>query len=264
MAFYRDANGNVVDSEKAQKVRRNEDGSVRVSGSGIAVARVFGYLGVALLITAGISLGLGVLFYNLFGSGEAVAESAATTYIIIMIISAIGVLVSSILVNFVAARGKMPVLVPGLIYVVCMGVLLSTFTIFIDWRVLGIAFGITAGTFLIMALIALLSKGNMNGLAIVGIGLLVGSLILGLTNWLLAFLLPEVWTWLMWIITFVTFGAMILITIFDIWRIKKIAEQGEMSTNLELYLAFQLYVDFIYIFIRVLYFVLIILSKGKK
>ena len=158
----------------------------------------------------------------------------------------------------------MPVVIPGLIYVTCMGTLLSAFTIVLDWRVLGLAFGITAGTFLLMSLIALISKGRMNGLAVVGLGLLIGSLFLGFINWWMAYILPDVWTWLMWVITFVTFGAMLLITIFDIWRIKKIAEQGEMSTNLELYLAFQLYVDFIYIFVRVVYFLLVIIAKAKR
>ncbi len=264
MAFYKDANGNVVDSEKSSKFKRNNEGVSQSSGVALSITRVFGYLGLALLITAGVSFGLGALFYNLFGSGENVQEGAATTYIIIMVFSALGVLVSSILVNFIAARGKMPVLVPGLIYVVCMGVLLSSLTMFLDWRVLGIAFGITAGTFLLMSLIALLSKGRMNGLAIVGIGLFVGSGFLVLINLWMAFVLPDVWNSLMWIITFVTFGTMLLITIFDIWRIKKIAEQGEMSTNLELYLAFQLYVDFIYIFMRILYFIIIIISKSRR
>ena len=264
MAFYRDANGNVVDSEKAQRARRNEDGSVRISSTSIAIARVFGYLGVALLITAGIAFGLSVLFYNVLGSGEDVLEGAIITYIVIMVLAGAGVIVSSILVNFVAARGRMPVVIPGLIYVTCMGTLLSAFTIVLDWRVLGLAFGITAGTFLLMSLIALISKGRMNGLAVVGLGLLVGSLFLGFINWWMAYILPDVWTWLMWVITFVTFGAMLLITIFDIWRIKQIADKGAMTTNVELYCAFDLYVDFIYIFIRIVYFLLIIFGKTKR
>ena len=45
--------------------------------------------------------------------------------------------------------------------------------------------------------------------------------------------------------------------------IKKITERGEMSTNLELYCAFTLYVDFIYILIRVIYFLLLIYGKSK-
>ena len=254
MAFYRDANGNIVDSN-----------GYAGSGSGVvSIAKVFEYLGLALLITAGISFGLGSLFYKLFGSGEGIAQSALTAYIAIMAVSAIGVLVTSIIVNFVVIRGRISVLIPGLLYVVFMGVLLSSFTIFIDWRVLGIAFAITAGTFFIMSLIAFLSKGRMNGLLIVGMGLFFGSIILGLFNWWMMFLLPDVWNSLMWIITFATFGAMLLITIFDIWRIKQIALRGEMTTNLELYLAFQLYVDFIYIFIRILYFVIVIISRARR
>ena len=66
-----------------------------------------------------------------------------------------------------------------------------------------------------------------------------------------------------WIVSFALFAAMMFITIFDIWNIKKICEKGEMSTNLELYCAFTLYVDFIYILIRVLYFLIIIFGNKR-
>jgi FtsH-binding integral membrane protein len=88
-----------------------------------------------------------------------------------------------------------------------MGALLSAFTLFIDWRILGLAFGITAGTFLIMTLIAVLSKGNLSGLGIAGFGLLIGAGILALFNWWMMFLLPSVWNTLYWIITFAVFAA---------------------------------------------------------
>ena len=47
------------------------------------------------------------------------------------------------------------------------------------------------------------------------------------------------------------------------YRIRKIAEGGSGSNNLALYCALNLYSDFIVIFLRVLYFVLIA-SKGNR
>ena len=102
-----------------------------------------------------------------------------------------------------------------------------------------------------MALIAFLSKGNLSGLAITGIGLLIGALMLSLVNWIMWLVSPATWSVLYIAIQFIVLAAVMLITIYDMWRIKKIAERGEMNTNVELYCAFTLYVDFIYIFIRI-------------
>jgi len=54
-----------------------------------------------------------------------------------------------------------------------------------------------------------------------------------------------------------------LITIFDVWRVKKIAQRGEQTNNVALFCAFNLYVDFIYIFIRVLSFVASIYGRRR-
>ena len=88
-----------------------------------------------------------------------------------------------------------------------------------------------------------------------GMGLFMGAIILGLINWLIQS------TMIMWIVSFAVFAAVMFITIFDIWNIKKICERGAMSNNLALYCAFTLYVDFIYLLIRVLYFLIIIFGR---
>ena len=119
------------------------------------------------------------------------------------------------------------------------------------------AFGITAGIFLLMTLIAVLTKGNLHPLLMVGIGLMIGAGVLSLVNWLIGS------DTIMWIVTFAMFAAIMFITMFDIWNIKKICERGAMNTNLALYCAFTLYVDFIYILIRVLIFLIIIFAKNR-
>ena len=160
-----------------------------------------------------------------------------------------------LIINFIVIRGKHSVLIPSIIYAVLVGVLFSSLTIFVDWRVIGMAFGITAGIFLLMSLIAIFTKGNLAPLAMMAIGLFIGGGILALLNWILR---SEM---IYWIVSFVIFAAIMFITMFDIWRAKKITENGQADQNISYYLAFMMYVDFINIFIRILYFLLIIFGK---
>ena len=256
MGYRVDSEGRVIDEADAPRAERR----VAVDrGGALSLTRIFMYMFVELLITAGISVGLGLLFRHIFAGADINAmNDAAITYIVIMIVSGLSVLVLSILLNVFLYKGK-SLWVPSILFVVFMGVLLSSFTIFVDWGVLGLAFGITSGAFGLMALIAFLSKGNLSGLAIAGLGLLIGAMLLGVVNVILYFATGGAWTVLYIVISFILLAAMMLITIFDMWRIKKICEKGEMSTNLELYCAFTLYVDFIYILIRIIY--ILLLSK---
>ena len=227
-------------------------GSKRSSGA-LSFAKVFFYMFIGLAITTGVAFGVGALLVYTCPD----LDTFRNVYLGLMIGSGIAVIILTIVINFVFMRGRHSILIPAVLYSVLMGVLLSTFTIFVSWWLLGMAFGITCGIFLLMTLIAVISKGNMSPLAMLGIGLLMGSGILILVNWLVGS------TTLYWVISFAIFAAIIFISIFDIWNIKKICERGEMTPNLELYCAFTLYVDFIYILIRVLYFLILIYGKSK-
>ena len=222
------------------------------SGS-LSFAKIFLYMFLGLALTTGVAFGVGaILVYSCPNF-----ETFYNVYLGLMIGSAVAIIIMTLIINLVFMRGKHSILVPAIIYCVLMGVLLSSFPIFIDWWLLGMAFGITCGIFLLMTIIAVLTKGNMSPLLMLGIGLLIGSGILALINLLMASPM------LYWIVSFAIFAAMMFITMFDIWNIKKITERGEMTTNLELYCAFTLYVDFIYILIRVIYFLIIIYGKSK-
>ena len=119
------------------------------------------------------------------------------------------------------------------------------------------AFGITSGIFLLMGLIALVSKGNFAPLGMLGFGLLLGSGILVLANWLIGS--TTIW----WIVSFVIFAAVMFIAMFDVWNVKKITERGAADRNISFYCAFVMYTDFINVFIRILYFLLIIFGNKK-
>ena len=133
----------------------------------------------------------------------------------------------------------------------------------IPWEIIGMAFGITALTFLVMSLIAFLTKGNMAPIVIVIIGLAIGAGTLALFNWIFALITGQVIETLYWIVEFAVFALILFVTIFDLWRIKKIAENGAMDNNIALYCAFVMYTDFINVFIRILYFLLIIFARKK-
>lgn len=240
------------------------------SSEAYSLAKVFLYVFLGLTITSVICLGLAALYRYIFsvdyenGIDANIQTTAVVVLIVTLIASVIGIIVLSFVVPITVQRGKRSVLAPAIIYTVLMGIALSTIAIFIPWYILGATFLITSIIFALMALIALLSKEKLNGLAIAAIGLFVGVGIISLFLWILMLLLPAgTVTWLYWVVMLATFAAMMLITIWDMNRIKQIAEQGEMTHNLSLYCAFILYNDFINILLRVLRIILMMMAKRK-
>lgn len=238
------------------------------------IGRVYGYMFYALLITAIISFGVGILFSlwlfgtvnpadALYGDVELTINSidGAIALLVMLGISALTLFILSFVVHIRAARGK-TITVPAFIYVIMMGLVLSELVIFVPWPVLGLTFAITAGVFGIMFLISYFSKGSLNFLGVLGLGLLIGAGVLALVGWILAITgALGAYMHLYWIVSLLTFAAIMFITIWDMWRIKKIAEGGEMCNNLVLYCAFILYVDFIYLFLRVLRIVMYFVGR---
>ena len=227
-------------------------GVIQVGNRALNMVKVYGYLFLALLFTGGIAFGVGYLFTLWIIANE---QQAAGGMIAILIASAIGLLILSFVVHGVAFRNRHSVLPYYIAYVTLMGVLLSTFTMFIDWRILGIAFGITSIVIGLDALIALFAKSNFNWVAMMGISMLLGAGIVFFFSWLMIFLFPTVFGPILYLIDFIVFVAILLLTFVDIVRITRIAEQGDMSTNLALYCSFIIYTDFIYIFIRIVYYI---------
>ena len=141
-----------------------------------------------------------------------------------------------------------------------MGVLLSPIALY-DFYVLLVSFGSTCLAFAVMALIAWTSKKNLSSLAVIGMGLLFGALILSLVNLIFYFVAPATYTILYAAVSAIFFIAIILLTIVDLKRVKEIANSGMATKNLAMLCALNLYVDFIYIFIRILRIVAIIFAN---
>ena len=136
---------------------------IQVGSRSLNMAKVYGYLFLALLLTGGIAFGVGYLFTLWMMHDIAIeSDNYASGMLAILVVSAIGLIVLSFVVHGVAFREKHSVLPYYIAYVTLMGILLSTFTMFIDWRILGVAFGITSIVIGIDALIALFAKGNFS------------------------------------------------------------------------------------------------------
>ena len=247
---------------RSQQNHNNEVKNTSTGSTVLSIAKVFLYMFVGLIITTVVAFGVGAIMFYQVGVLE--NENALPVYLGVIIATAIALLIDMIIINIVVIRGKHSVVVPGIIYCVLIGVAFSMLTLVIPWELIGMAFGITALAFLLMSLISFLSKGNMSPILVVIIGLSMGAGILALFNFLFGMLTGRVIAPLYWIVEFAIFALILFVTIFDLWRIKKIAENGAMSNNVALYCAFIMYTDFINVFIRVLYFLLIIFARSKR
>jgi len=244
MRYYQKGSENVID---AKPITKEEGRNL--------LARSFVYMFVGLLITGAIALGLGYLFFNLIQQDP----NYKNVVLGITIGCGIGLIVMTFVNSLVLLKNKHSLIVPSLIYVALMGAMLSSFvSLGIDWKILGTAFVIASAAFGIMALIGILSKGRLTMLAIVGSGLLFGAGLLALVFLITSLITRTAFATTYFMIDMMIFAAMMLFTIFDINNISKISQQGEYSENLALYCALTLYTDFIYIFVKIVYYLLII------
>lgn len=212
-------------------------------------ARIFGWVFAALGLTAAVATGV----YFLLASGIIPAEyyyglliGSSIAYFILMMVIQIRILRRR-------ASGK-ALTIPFVLYTIVMGITLSTYLIYFEVPLLLTAFGITALTFGVMALYGALTKRNLNVMGMIATSAIIGAFVLALFN---LFMRSES---IYWVISFVMFGAVMLITAFDTWQMKNEIILGRMDDTTAMYFAFRLYVDFIYLFVRIVSF----LSAGRR
>lgn len=260
------------DDEPKHGPQNNIDSREKNDGMTYSIARVFGYMFMWLAITTVICLGL-AFFLNYLLTTTTDEEALANIFlgiIVAAIISGIGVIVMTIVTHAFLFKGKHSVAVPAAIYSVFMGVLMGVLAGIIayfyanGWYVIGLSFGVTTLIFGIMALIGLAAKSKLNGLLIVGMGLFFGLLIMSGVMFIIMFFFPEIYEWWYWVLTLGLLAAVMLTTIWDLRNVKTLAEKGALNKNVSMYIAFNLYVDFIYILMRVLNIVLRIVGRAKR
>ena len=242
---------------------------------GTFLSKVFGMMFICLLITtvvaAGLGYGIQALILNTPNYDpnvplESLPSTILSVFLITVLVSAVGLIVMSFVLPIVFARGKHNIIVPLIIYVTLMGILLSLFTFLFDWIILVEAFGITTLIFGLMAFLGYISKGKLTGIGFILLGLIVGAAALSLINWLMILIggIKQENVMLSWIVSLIVFAFLMLVTLYDVNRIKKIAENGaQQDNNLTYYCAFILYSDFIAILIRVVYYLAIFAGKRK-
>lgn len=212
-------------------------------------ARIFGWVFAALGLTAAIATGV----YFLLAAGFI----PASAYYGLLIASSIAYLVLMMVIQIRVLRRKAKgkaLTIPFVLYTVAMGITLSVYVIYFDLSILLTAFGITALTFGVMALYGIFTKRNLNVMGMIATSAILGAFGLALFN---IFMQSES---IYWIVSFVTFGAVMLITAFDTWQMKNEIVLGRMDDTMAMYFAFRLYVDFIYLFIRIVSF----LAAGRR
>ena len=238
---------------------------------GAFLTKVFGMMFICLLITTVIAAGLGYgtqYFLNqaINSGNEELTANIVNALVGTLIVSVIALLVMSFVLPITFMRGKHNILVPLMIYVVLMGILLSTFTFLFDWVILVESFGITSLIFGVMAFLGYISKGRLTGIGFILLGLVIGALGLSLVNWLMIMFggVSQANVQISWIVSLLIFAFLMLVTLYDVYRIKRIAENGtRQDNNLTYYCAYILYSDFIAILIRVIYYVAMITGRRR-
>ena len=236
------------------------------SSHALNLGKVFGIMFIWLLVTAGIAIGLGYLF-NDWLNQPGQLENAFNTIFIVLIGSAIVLIINTLIIQFFALKKGKGMIVLSSISVIATGVLCSSVTLYIDWYILGVALGITTAIFGVLALIGFLAR-NIKPIAMIAIMIFVGAAITGLVTWLVILFsggrISGNMSTILWIVDFAIFGAMLLMIIVDLNRINKICKSGEeVSTNLTLYCALTLYTDFVYIFLKIVYYIAIFAQKSN-
>lgn len=222
------------------------------------LSKTFLYMFGFLMITVVVCLAISLIFQNV-GMGSQAMDRA---YTIMLITASITQVVLTIVIVFTSLRPGKAKVIPIVLYAICMGVLISSFALFLEWYTMVATFGIAALSFGAMALIGATSK-RASGMGMVGFGLLFGVLMVSLFNIIFVLLLPGVWVIQNIITSIILVIAIMLITAYDVYNIKQISMRCQADNNLALYLAFNLYLDFIIILIHLLRLVAIFSSNNR-
>jgi uncharacterized protein len=229
------------------------------------LATVFGYMFIGLLITAAVAFFGALAFAHFYYVDDTITDQGANVLLAMLLVSLGVLIVDQIVMSFTVFKTGKGVTVCYIIYALIMGVFLSTFLILgVDFATIGEALGLTALAFGIMFLIGYFSPVNLSPLAFVAMGLFIGVLIVSLFFGVWFLISPDSGAEILFDfgISIVFLIVIMLITGWDANNMSRIAEQGVVSSNLALYCAFTLYTDFIAIFVRILY--LLLLSKSRR
>lgn len=219
--------------------RANDNEKTRVS---VGLGHVFAYMFGGLALTALVSCITAIIVENVM-ERTAFLNQYFTP---VLIISSIGVVILMLLSRLFARKNKfVGSIIVFALYSTFMGFLISPLMIMFDSLFIGSVFAGTAASFGTMALYGALTKRNTMGIGMFASGLAVGVIILSLIN---LFVWKES---IYYLIIFLGLASMLGYTAFDVNVARRLADSGELTNALSIYMAIQIYTDFIYIFLRI-------------
>ena len=206
---------------------------------------VFGWMFYGLLLTAIAAIGLFLGAQN--------GWISADQYSMVLTVSIIAFFIYTFVAIFAmnVTRSKNAALVFYSIYALLLGILLSSVLILYDLGTVTYAFGATCLVFGIMALYGYFTKRDLTRFASILTMIFFGVIIVSLLNTLCFFFLaPGTYGAINWVISYVVLAIIIGYVAFDVQCLKNAAQNGMLANSLPIFLAFNLYTDFIAIFIR--------------
>lgn len=229
------------------------------------LAVVFGYLCIGLAITAVVSFLFPTIFKSAFfdSSLQAYGEQAFIGLLVICGISLVVSLIDSFVFMRALSKDRKGAWIPFLIYCVCMGIWPGALLLLdVPVTLMGEAFGITSIVFVSMFLIGYFSKRDLSTMGLIAYGLLVGYLLSALIFGVWYLISPT--TFFLWdlIASLIMITFSMLMIGFEANRMNRSLDYGTATNNTALYYAFSFYGDFINIFLRVLYFLL--LARNRR
>jgi len=242
------------------KVTKEKAKGLAPSITGRFIGVVFGYMAIGLLITALAA------FLFAFGIAYAAANDSSDAVVYVALFGPIAALVAAYTVTIVNSiyslkTGKAP-WVGYIFYAIFTGIGLSIFLIIgVSFETVGMAFLIAAASFGAMFLVGYFSKANLGPLAIIAIGVLVAALLISSFYGIIFLVSPSSLTASYILVSSLLVVYCLLMAAIEASRIGKIAEKGVGNNNLALYCAFSMYSDFIAIFVRILYILIIAASR---
>lgn len=238
-------------------------------------AAVIPYAGVFLY------LALGMVIVATFGFGWPQALAAMSGYdeygywvgnVVSMVIAFVGILILSCVIGMKAFSKKTStMIVLFLLDAVCWGVAFSSVVDYAcsytavfngsfsdGYGIVGIAFGVIAAVMLIMGIIGFVFKNSWKLSVFIFVGLL-GIVVLSLIN---VFLFGN--STVSWIIDMIFFAVIMIETIVDMNRIKRMAQGGWLggNNNLTIYCAYTLMSDYVMLLIRIIPYLL--MATGRR
>lgn len=242
--------------QQQRPVEPSPETVAKVQGKGLA--RIYGYMGLGLAITAIVAVLVAWFFSSHVNSVSSLQkqDNWVIAYLATIIGSGIACLILGIWIPVRMVRNKRSLWVPYILYCLFMGALLSIILVAgISWAIIGEAFGISAAAFLIMFFIGYFAKKDLSLFAYIGIAILSMAMLV-IAFWMIIAAIQggfQTLSRLDIVYSVIVCVIMLLFVVIDGIRVKRIAAAGESSTNLHLYCAYVMYSDFITLLVRVIY-----------